>query len=302
MKKIWRKNFEIQRVEYIMMSEAIESFFKFQKPSVKRNYLKKTIMVFANGDNIATYFVKSELRNYVKAILSEVKARPLKLKAIQDRTIEYNKLFFQTLKQAEKIKLAKQTDEGLIETFYELIRLMQLSHGYALATTWFVDADGEDLSNYLIRLIKAKIGRGQLKLSAPEVFSILTTPEKESLAQEEEKEMLGILNLIITDKIANRIFRQEDSAKTEKEIAKINNNLYKKIIAHYKKWRWTPYTYIGPAHNLDYYLSIWSSLVRQKVEPKNEIKKLVAAKKEIIGRRGKLLKDLKLSEKETAIF
>jgi len=59
MKKIWRKNFEIQRVEYIMMSEAIESFFKFQKPSVKRNYLKKTIMVFANGDNIATYFVKS---------------------------------------------------------------------------------------------------------------------------------------------------------------------------------------------------------------------------------------------------
>jgi len=41
MKKIWRKNFEIQRVEYIMMSEAIESFFKFQKPSVKRNYLKK---------------------------------------------------------------------------------------------------------------------------------------------------------------------------------------------------------------------------------------------------------------------
>lgn len=285
-----------------MTSEAINSFFRFQKPTVNRNYLKETIMVFVHGDNIATYFVKHELRNYVEAILKEVIGNPLRLRAIQDKTTEYSQIFFQRLKETEKIKFEKQTNGKLLSIFYELVRLMQLSHGYALATTWFVDADGEDLSNYLISLIKAKIRSGKLKLNAPEVFSVLTTPEKESLAQKEEQEMLGILDLVIKDSQASKIFKQENLVKLEKELVKINKNLYKKIIAHFRKWRWTPYTYIGPAYNLDYYLNIWSSLVRQKIDPKNEIKKLSAIRGKTMEQREKLLIDLNFNKKEIAIF
>lgn len=302
MKKIWRKNFEIKQTEYVMMSEAIGSFLKFQKPTVDKDYLKEVIMIFANGDNTATYFVKSELRNYVRAILKEVVNDPLRLKTIHDKTAKYSQIFFQKIKEVEKIKGEKQTSRRLIKIFYELFRLMRLSHGSSLATTWFVDADGEDLSNYLIDLIKVKIKRGKLKLSAPETFSVLTTPEKESLAQKEEKERLGILDLIMKDSQASKIFKQKNLVKLENELTKINKNLGKKIMAHYKKWRWTPYTYVGPAYNLDYYLSLWSSLVRQGVWPKNEIKKLAAAKNETIGRRKKLLKDLNLNKKEIAVF
>lgn len=76
--KVWRKNFEIQQAEYIMMSEAIESFFKFQKHAAGKNFLTETIMVFSGGDNTATYYLKDELRSYIEAILKEVRERPRK--------------------------------------------------------------------------------------------------------------------------------------------------------------------------------------------------------------------------------
>ena len=75
-----------------------------------------------------------------------------------------------------------------------------------------------------------------------------------------------------------------------------------KAIGHYKKWRWTPYTYVGPAYDLDYYLNIWSSLIRQKVKPSDEIKKLVEAGDETMKRKKKLLSALEFNKKEIAIF
>lgn len=302
MKKIWRKNFEIQRAEYFLLSEAVEVFYKFQKPTVDKNYLKETIVVFENGDNIATYFVKKELRAYIKAILSQVIDKPWKIKIIQDKNIEYNQRFFQRLRQIEKVKFARLADKQLVNIFSECFKLMQLAHGYAIATTWFVDSDNENLSNYLINLLKIKIKRGLLKLNAPEVFSVLTTPAEESLAQKEEKDLLGILALIIKDEKASELFKQEDLAKIESELNAIDRGLRKKIVAHYKKWRWTPYTYIGPAYNLDYYLGLWSSLARQKINPKNEIKRLARSREDTLKKRRELFGSLKLSKKEKIIF
>lgn len=285
-----------------MMSEAIESFFKFQKPTVDRNYLQETIMVFENGDNIATYFIKKELRSYIKAVIREILTNPEKLKNIQEKTIEYNRRLFKKNLEADRIKYEKQSDQRLIKIFYELIEIIQLSHGYALATTWFVDADGEDLSKYLLNFLKEKIRRKELQLNAPEVFSVLTSPAEESLALKEEKEMLGILALIMNNSPAAKIFKKENLIKLEDNLKKIDRSLYKKIIAHYKKWRWTPYAYIGPAYNLDYYLSIWSSLVRQKIKPLHEIEKLTESKEKIISQRKQIIKSLELNKKETAIF
>lgn len=302
MKKIWRKNFEIQRVEFIMFSEIAEGFYKYQQPSVARRYVKEIIMIIEHGDNTATYFVKRELRKYIETVLRAIIDNPLRLKAIHDKTIKYNQTFFAKTRKIEKLQFAKLPDKTLFQLFNELFKLMQLSHAYSQATSWFVDADGEDLSNYLIKLIEKKIKDSKLKYNTPEVFSILTTPAEESLAQKEKKEMLGILSLILKDKQAHRLFRLEEAAIIEAGLKKINKNLVKKIFSHYKKWRWTPYTYIGPAYNLDYYLSIWSSLVRQGVKPADEIKKLAAVRQGTIKQRQKLLGNLKLSEKEKDIF
>ncbi|MEI6597292.1 MAG: hypothetical protein WCL13_03775, partial [bacterium] len=201
MKKLWRKNFEIKQAEYIMMSGASESFFKFQMPTVDKSYLQKSIMVFENGDNIASYFLKDELDNYVRNILKEVIKNPGRVKKIQDRNTSYNQEYFNKLKEVEKIKYKELSDKQLVDIFYQLFYLMKKSHGYALATTWFVDSNGEDLSNYLINLLRKKIEQNKLLLNIPEVFSVLTTPDKESMARREEKEMLIILELIRIDKV-----------------------------------------------------------------------------------------------------
>ncbi|MDD4271658.1 MAG: PEP-utilizing enzyme [Patescibacteria group bacterium] len=300
--KIWRKNFEIKQIEYIMMSEAMESIFNFQKPTVKKNYLNQSFAVFENGDNTGTYFLKNELRNFIKNIIKEIISGPERIKKIQNKATEYNQAYFDKLKKIEKIKYEKLSSRQLVKIFYQLFNLMYLSHGYALATTWFVDSDGEDLSDYLINLIKDKIKQNKLLLNLPEVFSILTTPEKESFAQKEELEMLAILELIMADRTACKIFKQKDLIKIESQLKNINKKLYNKIIAHYKKWRWAPYTYIGPAYNLDYYLSIWSSLIRQKVNPKKEVRRLIAARENTIKRRNQLIKILNLNKKEIKIF
>lgn len=306
MTKIWRNNFEIKQADYFLLSAIFEDFFEYQKPTVKKNYLTKAIAIFKDGDNIASYFPKDELRDYAKNIVKEIIKDPERIIKIQDKDTEYNRMFFERIEKVEKMVYKKLTDQQLIKIFYELFDLMKKSHGYALGTTWVVDSNGEDLSNYLANLIKKKIEKNKLSLSAPEVFSILTTPEKDSFAKQEEQEMLKILELIRTDKMANKFFNQifnrENLAKIKNQIKKSKKDLYNKIVAHYKKWCWIPYAYIGPAYDLDYYLSIWSSLTRQKVDPSQRIKTLARERNKIAKQRKKFLKILNLNKKEAAIF
>jgi|SRR3989338_4148014 len=87
---------------------------------------------------------------------------------------------------------------------------------------------GNSPTPQIIDLIKTKIKFGKLKLSAPETFSILTTPAGESLAQKEEKEIFGILALILNNESAVKIFKQENLVKLENDLKKLNKNLRKK--------------------------------------------------------------------------
>lgn len=299
---MWRKNFEIKEADYIMLSAALTDMLQFQKPTVSRDCLKQSIAIFKNGDNIASYLLIDELRDYIDNTLQAVIKSPERIIEIQNKNTEYNKKYFERIEEVEKLKYKKLSDQQLIKIFYELFELMKISHGYALGTTWFVDSDGEDLSNYLTNLIKKKIENNKLSLSVTEVFSILTTPEKESFAQKEEIEMLKILSIITTDKIANKIFCQENLKRIILQIRQRRHDLYDKIFRHYKKWCWTPYTYIGPAYNLDYYFGIFSSLVKQKIDFEQRIKSLLREKKGIAKRRKKLMEKLQFKKKEIVLF
>lgn len=300
--EIWRKNFEIKQADYIILSSALKDTFEFQKPTVKKNYLTKAISIFKNGDNIASYFPKNELKNYAKNILKNIIKNPERIIKIQNKTKEYNRIYFKKCEEIEKVVYKKFTDQQLVKIFYELFDLMKICHGYALGITWFVDSNGDDLSNYLTNLIKKKIKKNKLSLSAPEIFTILTTPDQESFAQQEEQEMLKIFEFIKNDKTANKIFEQENLAKIKIQIKISRKDLYKKIIIHYKKWCWTPYTYIGPAYDLDYYLRIWSSLTRQKEDPSQKIKTLARERNKTFKQRKQFLEILNLDKKEAAIF
>lgn len=300
-KKIWRKNFEIKETDY-QLAQAQENFYFYMDVIENKKYLKECIWVFKNGDNIGTYFVKEQLRGLIYNTLHNILQKTKKISGIHKKTIYYNDEYFSEAEKSLYKNLKALTDKKLIKIYKKLFKLYQMSHGTSLATTWFIDADGEDFTNYLMDFTKKKVLERKLRLSFVGVFSVLTSPHKESLVQKEEKESLRILDIIKSNKKAKKLFSEKDIKKIEKGLYGINPKIKNKILHHYKKWQWLPYTYIGPAYDLDHYLENWSLLLRQKISPKREINKLAKALQNTKKKRNELFKKLKLNKKEREIF
>jgi phosphoenolpyruvate synthase/pyruvate phosphate dikinase len=302
MKKIWRKNFEIKKVGFQLGVEAMVSFYKYQDEITGKKDIKEGIWVMKEGNNIGTYFIKDELRKIVESTMSKIINHTSDVKNVHKVAIKYNQEYFKQLKKFDKLDFRKISKLDLLKIYKGLYKLLEKSHGYSLPSTWFVDSDGEDLSNFLINYLKQKIKEKKLDFSAPEAFSILTTPDKESFAQIEEKEMLNILPLIKKDKTAKKLFLEMDTQELEQNLFLIDSKLKSKIFKHFKKWRWTRYDYTGPAYNIDYYLDIWSSLIRQKIDSKKESEKLEKNMKKNKERKIEIMKSLELDKKYISIF
>ena len=198
--------------------------------------------------------------------------------------------------------LSKLMTSKLISLYNNLYKWLELSHGYAASTTWFVDSDNEDLTNYLLNFVKNRTEKTRAKLIFADSFSILTTPAKGGFYQKEQKESLEILALIKADAVARKIFLKKDIKEIENNLSKINKEIKNKILKHYKRWRWAPYTYFGPAYNLDYYLEIWSSLLRQKFNIKKELDSLSHKSAVIRAKRQQIFKVLKIDRQYRKIF
>lgn len=301
-KKIWRKNFAVSRCGYQLGVESSESCYKFQAFTAGKNYLTKCIWIQEKGDGIGTYFIKDELRGLVDATMDAIINKTDKVVALHKKTTEYNQIYFSELKKIEKMDLPKLTTPKLASLYNNLYKWLEPSHGYSLPTTWFVDSDNEDLTNYLLNFVKDKVEKGKSKLVYADSFSVLTTPEREGFYQKEQKESLEILNLIKSDSVAKKIFFEKNTKAIEKDLSKINKALRDKILKHYQRWRWAPYTYFGPAYDLDYYLEIWSSLLRQKIDIKKELHLLARKPALLRAERRKIFKILNIDQQYRKIF
>jgi len=301
-RKIWRKNFEIKRTSFLLAHEALESFYKFQKPTVGRNVLTQAIWINKGVDNIGTYFLKDELRQLIEMTLEQILNNTAKLEKVHKKTTLYSTKYFRFCRQTEKVKLSKLSNNQLALLYKKNYYLLQRCHGYSLCSTWFIDSDGEDLTNYLLNYVKNQIDKNNLKIEYAQAFSLLTTPDKHSLAQIENIEALEIIKKLKKDKIAKKAFLSKNTSTIEKNLNKINPKLRNSIIKHYKKWRWTPFTYIGPAYDLDYYLETWSAILRQKINIVAEIKNLKTINQQNKTEKIKLYKKLKIDTKHKRIF
>ncbi|MBI4779142.1 hypothetical protein HY797_01660 [Candidatus Falkowbacteria bacterium] len=130
----------------------------------------------------------------------------------------------------------------------------------------------------------------------------MTTPAKRSFAAKEEIESLKIVLLINNDAQARKIFLEKSLEKIEAGLVNINKSLKRKIVNHYKKWRWAPYTYRWPAYDLSYYLEIWSGIIRQKIDAGKELKRLLAEPEEIKNKKQAIVKKLKISSFDNHLF
>ena len=165
-----------------------------------------------------------------------------------------------------------------------------------------MDSDGEDFSKLLLNKIQNIIKINKVKYNYAEIFSILTTPVSPSFAIKEEIESLKIVKLIKKDAKAKKLFLLKDVKKVENGLDKIDKKIKRKILSHFNKWCWVPYTYMGPGYNLDYYLEIWSGIIRQKIDVNKESKRLEAEPERIKKEKWQLIKKLKISAADSNLL
>jgi len=300
--KIWRKNFEVKRAGFLLAYEALANFYWAQKHYFGKYHMTHAIWVGENLDNLGTYFLKDELRKVVDLTFDQVINRPERIRKIHQKTIIDNRQYFKILSQTKKLILKKLSNRQLADLYKKHYRLIRQTHGYSIYSTWFVDSDGEDLTNYLLNYVKNLIAQKKLDLSFAAVFSLLTTPTAESFAQVENRESLRVLKLIKNNLMAKHLFLTKPVDKIEIELNQLNPAIVRKMLAHYRKWCWTPYTYLGPAYDLDYYLTIWSGLLKQKIDPDKAIARSLRESENVKQAKNKLLKKIGPDRKHRQIF
>jgi len=300
--KLWRKNFDIRRVDMQMPYPVMGQFFNCQLKILPKAHVKNGIWITENSDNVGTYFIKDELRSLIKAIIEKIIQDPHEVQALHEETIKVNNEYFQLSHRIERLNFSKLSDQKLVSLYKEIMKGQILGHGISLVTTWFVDSDGEDFSKYLLSYLAGKIKKFKLKNNSADVFSVLTTPLKDSMARVEEKELLIIVGDVLKNKRAVIIFKKKDFTKVKNDFSKLPQSIKTKILKHYKKWRWTPYTYVGPVYELDYYLEIISGLVHQGVKPQKLLKEYAESHVNTKHVQDELVKKLEIDPKFWKLF
>jgi len=300
--KVWIKNFKIKNIDNQLTIESMENIFPSQDITLGKRILKEGFWVNKNGNCAGCYFLKDQLRKVIELTLDIIFKNPDKIFKIHKKQIQIcNKSFFEG-KKIEKLKLENLSEKKLIKLYRLMFKLLGKVNCYAVYSTWFVESDGEDFTKHLLGYIKSKLKKTNFKLSLAKVFSTLTTPERDSLQQKEEKESLRILKLIKSDKAAKKIFLQKNVKDIKKNLNEIGKQLKNKMLSHFRKWRWTPYTYIGPAYNLGHYLEVWSSALKQKKDVEKAINRFQAGNLKIKKQKSELFKKLGIDKKYKKIF
>lgn len=298
-KKIWRKNFSIQNTHYQMATPAILDYLIYQ-PKVFNGIVKESVWVQKGDDNIGTYFITLELRRLIEKTILMIQAKPAFIDKIHRETILYVQDYFKYSKSLLRRNLSCCNNSELIKIYDRLLYFQIIHHAWAIATTWFVDSDGEDLSKLLLRRAEAVVAKSDYQ--AVDVFSALTTPSKPSLAIAEELAAWRIVQEIKANKQALAVFRNKDSAQIEARLNLLPVILKRKIISHFKKWRWQPFTYSGPAYDLNYYLALWAGWIKEGINPADKIKELKNYSLSVKKRKCEIFKNLKISAADRKLF
>jgi phosphohistidine swiveling domain-containing protein len=297
--KIWRKNFSIQNTHYQMGTASIADFM-IDQPLPFRGLMKECVWVQEGDNNTASYFLVKELRRMAEHALFLIENKPKVIDQIHRETRAYIRAYFKCAGGVLEKNLVPRSLQELAKIYERLLYFQKIHHAWAIATTWFVDSDGEDLSKLLLKRANDIVAGSDYR--AVDVFSALTTPIEPSSAILEELAAWRLVQRISKSKKVFKIFRQKDTAKIEKDLNKLPAILKKEILAHFKKWRWQPFAYSGPAYGLGYYLSLWSGWVREGIRPADKIAELNNYSQKIRNKKAKIIKDLKVEVSDRNLF
>ena len=303
-KEVWVNNASIEKASYQVMSPVIGFGMKVGEEAFdgrkKNRYLSRRFYLLNGRKLEGMYYPENDLSDFAEDILEFIYTQPDRVWNNHSESYSLNARLFDRSKELSKTDFSKYSNDGLAQLYMEFTELQEKAHAYSLATTWFVDSTGGLFANKLLENTKDIVDRNNSKLNPSEVFTVLTTPEKESFAIQEELASLQILKKIAEDPKAKKVF--EELASFQTLPSELNQEIGREILDHFEKWRWVPFGYTGPAYNLDYYLSIWSGLIKENFNAASAILQLQNRKSEILKQKDQIVKELKISEKDKTIY
>ncbi|MFH0852837.1 MAG: PEP-utilizing enzyme [bacterium] len=197
-----------------------------------------------------------------------------------------------------RLPITKMSNQELLAEFNKVIKWHDLSHSIGATVSWHSDADKARVSTAISQMISRQIDKYDYPESAAEVFSVLSTPTRNSYAVQEEKEFLQIARLIHQQSKVRRALIRHTAKELDARIAQHDVKLLAKMRAHYNKWRWLKYAYKGPAYQWSFYINRWKALVASHESPSQLLRQMEQKTKHLAVRHKKLVAQLHLSAKQ----
>lgn len=301
-KNLWRKNFDIRRADYCLPIETAPGFGGLNFLTNGKNSISKFIWVVENLDCRGTYFLKHELREIVELTIQTILKKPKKIDQVHRKATKLNWDYYKLALKLRELPFSKLSNKQLLVWQKKLFNIQFLSHVWALPTTWFLDSDGEDFSKNMTGFLQTRVQKLNLDIEPATAFSVLSTPKDESFSAKEEKASLKILSWINNTLSLKLWMESQTEGQMVRNLQQLPKPWIKRIEKHHYDFCWLPYTYIGPAYGLDYYLETWRGLLQENFDPEKRLAELETRAETVQKQKKALVEQLKLTPLERHWF
>lgn len=262
-------------------------------------YFKNSIIVYKNNRvdwyaDLDSFYQLSE-----KTINITIKNKNFSSKLLSD-TISIGLDLFKKNNYLEKLNLKKVSNKQLaneIRTLYLLgNKICDLGQ-----IAVFTDLRFYLFSQLLKNLIKDKLNKSKLKKSVNDYFSLLITPDKASYSMIESDKLHKLALVLGENNGIYKLFKHYSETDIINILKKDFSEEYHAIISHHKKFCWLTFGQLGPIKKVKQTIADLKKIINTG-NIKNQIKKQVEERKNLLINQKKVSAELRLTPSEKNLF
>ena len=282
--------------DWICFAEWYDLYW-FHSPYIYGLYteLKKNVgyacenQVWEYKNGVQRYYIsQSEWNKISQRYFNQIKKEP-KLLARALRAIEAAATdLFSFNKRIKGINFASSSWNKIVTTFAKWHRLHYNLWCLGMVPN-LLELNNTLLSSYLTEYLDSR--RKANHPRAQEIFRLLTTPKEWSFNQREEHDFLSLVAKYQKNTKLKKGMKSKEGLEEVKEILRKDfKECWQELVNHYKIYYWLPYSWIGPAWEIDYFVDLFKRMLNKKglAEKAGQMKKqqneLLSVKKDWINK------------------
>ncbi|MDD5039997.1 MAG: PEP-utilizing enzyme [Patescibacteria group bacterium] len=291
----WMMPAEIPETTIFMLSEPI-CFFIQQWP--KRGLGGQVTRYFTrfDGDFGRMHYLRHEFDAQAEFLANKMITRPRWALRVINQVENWSRKFMQVSKVLKRSPHRHMTNRQLIALYKAAMHYHRLAHGIGASVSWHADAEKERVTKAIWQELSAHLEQTGSTLSLPEIFSVLTTPRRESLVAKEERDFLRIAIVLRRHAEVRKLFQKAaDPVKIIAHLKQFNPVLYLRIQRHHRKYCWLAFQYHGPATKIEEYIRRWQELFHNGDDPRQVLRKIFRDRTQLMARQRQIIRELALT-------